>query len=212
MSGLPKAARLAALFVALVVLAHALDRVAYERLVVSGVYDEDWGRMLRVMGYWPLWLAASIAIALHDWPLRARLGVRAALSRAWFLLLAVTASGIVGELLKLVFRRERPGAHDGAYFFRPWSERPLYNGGLALPSTHTIVAFGAAAGLARLFPRSAPVYYLLAAGCGLTRVLAHAHFVSDVVVAALAAWLVVAFVWKRWFADQHLVSKETSTM
>jgi len=44
-----------------------------------------------------------------------------------------------------VFRRERPRAHGGEYFFRAFTDRPLHNGGLALPSTHAIVAFGAAA-------------------------------------------------------------------
>src|SRR5690606_20175073 len=106
-------------------------------------------------------------------------------------------SGVVGELLKLVFRRERPRAHDGAYVFRAFADRPLHSGGLALPSSHAIIAFGAAAMLARLFPRTAPVWSTLAAGCALPRVAAGAHFLSDVVVSALAAWAVVALLWRR---------------
>ncbi|MFN7456396.1 MAG: phosphatase PAP2 family protein, partial [Gemmatimonas sp.] len=46
--------------------------------------------------------------------------------------------------------------------------------------------------LARLFPRARWVFYALAAGCGLTRVMATAHFLSDTVVAACVAWGVVA--------------------
>lgn len=174
-----------------------LDRWAYEHLVYERVHEEDWGRALRVMGYWPLWLLAAIALVLNDWPRRARGALYPAIMRGWLLIGSVTASGIVGELLKLVFRRERPRAHAGEYFFRPFTDRPFSSGGLALPSSHAIVAFGAAAMLSRLFPRAAPVWYLLAIGCGLTRVLAGAHFVSDIVVSGLVAWLVAAWLWRR---------------
>jgi membrane-associated phospholipid phosphatase len=43
---------------------------------------------------------------------------------------------------------------------------------------------------AYLFPRTAPVWLLWAAGCAVTRVLAQAHFTSDVVLAAIAGALV----------------------
>jgi membrane-associated phospholipid phosphatase len=52
--------------------------------------------------------------------------------------------------------------------------------------------------LARLFPRSAPVWYLLAAGCALTRVMQQAHFLSDVVLSALVAWLIASMLWRRY--------------
>jgi membrane-associated phospholipid phosphatase len=59
-----------------------------------------------------------------------------------------------------------------------------------------MVAFSAAAMLSRLFPRAAPVWYAFAIGCGLSRVLAGAHFVSDIAVAALAGYAVTALVWR----------------
>jgi membrane-associated phospholipid phosphatase len=181
----------------LVIAAHAADRWAYEALAVEGVYEEDWGRMLRVMGFLPFWLAAGIALVLHDWPLRLPGSVRPAVRRGLLLVGSAALSGGVGELLKLLFRRERPRAHDGEYFFRAFTDRPLHSGGLALPSSHAIIAFGAAAMLARLFPRASPVWYALAAGCGLTRVAAGAHFLSDIAVAFLAAWAVAALLWRR---------------
>jgi membrane-associated phospholipid phosphatase len=188
------------LVIALMVMvgAHLVDGWAYRHLVMADVYGRDWGRMFRVMGFAPIWLLAAIALVLTDWPLRLERGARAAWVRGSLLLGSVAAAGILGELLKLLFRRERPGAHDGAYVFRAFSDRPFYSGGLALPSSHSIVAFGAACMLARLFPRAAPVWYLLAVGCGLTRVMAHAHFVSDVAAAALVAWAVAAWLWRRW--------------
>ena len=182
----------------LLLVAFLADGWAYRNLGVEGIHDEDWGRLLRVMGYLPLWLLLGTALVLHDWPRRTAESVRPALRRGLLLVGGAAVSGIVGELLKLLFRRERPRAHDGEYFFRAFTDRPLHSGGLALPSSHAIVAFGAAAMLARLFPRAAPVWYLLAAGCAFTRVAAGAHFVSDVVVSFLAAWLVVAWLWRKY--------------
>jgi membrane-associated phospholipid phosphatase len=112
-------------------------------------------------------------------------------------------SGGVAEVLKLLFRRERPGLHDGASVFRAFSDRPFSTSALGMPSSHVMVAFAGAVVLARLFPRTAPVAYLLAAGCAATRVLAHAHFASDVVVGALAGWAVGALMWTRFGADRH---------
>ncbi|HEX9109249.1 MAG TPA: phosphatase PAP2 family protein [Longimicrobiales bacterium] len=208
------------LFAIIAVLAMAaallLDRAAYTYLYDPGVYDHDWGRMLRTMGFLPFWLAGALALWLHD---RARPGqatsggltgdaARGAPGRrgsagALLLALAPTLAGVAGELLKLVIRRERPWAHAGDYVFRSFSDHPLSSGGLAMPSSHSVVAFGAAFALARLFPRTAPVWYVLATGCALTRVAARAHFLSDVTLGALLAWAVVAALW-RWDATRQL--------
>jgi len=162
-----------------------------QHLTYPEVYEHDWGRFLRVMGFLPTWFAAALALGLMD---RARGGERWWL-RGTLLALGPTLSGIAGELLKLVVRRERPPAQGAEYIFRPWSDHPFATGGLGMPSSHTVVAFGAAATLARLFPEARVVWYVLAAGCGITRVLAHAHFLSDVVVAAALAIGVVALMW-----------------
>ena len=163
----------------------ALDRWAYDHVVYARVYEQDWGRLLRIVGFWPTWVVAAFALWLHD----RGSATSAPHTRRRALLLAGSPalSGIVAEILKLAIRRERPEPHDGAYFFRSFADRPFSTSGLALPSSHTIVAFGAAAMLAYLFPRARWVWFGLATGCALTRVLAHAHFLSDVVVAALAA-------------------------
>ena len=191
------ALRVAVISTALVLVAHLLDGWFYAHFVDEAVYEHDWGRLLRIMGYFPTWVIAALALVLTDWPLRAAGGLGRAFERGLLLFGGAAAGGIAAELLKLMFRRERPRAHEGEYFFRSFADRPLHTGGLALPSSHALVAFAASAMLARLFPRAAPVWYALAAGCALTRVAAQAHFLSDVVIAAIAAWLVVAWIWKR---------------
>lgn len=174
--------------------AHLVDRWAFAHLADPGLAGTDLGRMLRVMGFLPLWATAALALVLHD---RAERGARAAYARGLLLLGGATLGGAAAELLKLVFRRERPRAHAGEYVFRAWTERPLSTGGLALPSSHALVAWGAAGVLARLFPRARWVWYALAAGCSWSRVAAGAHFVSDVVLSGVVGLLVAEGLW-RW--------------
>jgi membrane-associated phospholipid phosphatase len=185
----PRASFFAALAAAIVI-AHLLDGWVYTHFRVENVYGADWGRALRVMGFLPLWLVAALALALHDRDTRGYY-------RGALLAGSATLGGIAAELLKLVLRRLRPAAQDGEYAFRAFSDRPFSTGGLALPSSHALVAFGAAAMLSRLFPAARIVWWGVAWGCALTRVASGAHFLSDVVVAAIVGWLVAWLLWRR---------------
>lgn len=190
--------RVAAVAGVAIVVAHLLDPLAQRYFTDPEIYSSDFGRLLRVQGFYLLWVAVGVSLFLHDWPRGedpAR--KRDAARRGGMILLAPALGGLVAEIGKISFRRLRPGEVPGEYLFRSWAERPFHSGGLGLPSSHTLVAFAGAAILARLFPRAAPVFYLLAAGCGLSRVAAGAHFLSDIVVAAVLGWLVAAGVW-RW--------------
>ena len=169
-----------------------LDPWAYNHVLLPSVYDHDWGRLLRVYGSLVLWAPLALCVWLEARG-RAPDGARPAA----LVLLGPLTAGAVAEVIKIVVRRERPGLHDGAYVFRAFGDRPFYTGDIGFPSSHAMVAFAGAAVLARLFPRTAPVVYLVAAGCGLTRILAHAHFASDVVAGAIGGWAVVALLWGR---------------
>ncbi|MCC7195424.1 MAG: phosphatase PAP2 family protein [Gemmatimonadaceae bacterium] len=177
------------------------DRWAYDAMFSPRVYDQDWARLLRLMGWYPTWMLAALAILLAGRAGGAacapgeEVGPRARGAAAWsagarslYMLLAPAVSGIACEVLKLVIRRQRPEVHAGAYGFRPWSDQPFSTAGLATPSSHAMVAFAAATALARLFPGARWLWYALAAGCAITRVMAHAHFVSDVALGALLGW------------------------
>jgi membrane-associated phospholipid phosphatase len=162
------------------------DKWVFDHLWHDRLYDLDWARFLRVMGFLPTWLVAALALWLQgrtDDPLRAS-------RRAWYLVLAPTAAGLMAEILKLLLRRERPEVDNGLYVFRTWAHQPWSTAGLALPSSHTMVAFGAATALARLFPKAKWVWFVLAAGCGATRILSRAHYLSDVTFGALMGWCV----------------------
>ena len=173
------------------VAAHLLDGIAFQQLRYPEVHGHDWGRLLRVMGFLPTWIFAAAALALHDRDATPRY------RRANLLFFAAGLAGLAGEILKITIRRLRPG-ETGEYVFRAFSERTFSSSGLGMPSSHAIIAFGAAAMLSRLFPRAWVVWWLLAWGCGLTRILHGKHFLSDIVLAAIVGWLVAALLWKKW--------------
>lgn len=185
-----------AITIAATAVAMLVDRTVFEFINAPTVYDKDLGRLLRIMGFAGTWLALALAVGLqHSGDGEARATAR---RRGWLLFWSPMAAGALAEVLKIVVRRERPALNDGAYGFREWSERTLSGAGLAFPSSHTAVAFGGAFMLGRLFPRARWIGYVLAAGCGITRVLARAHFVSDVVFAAGLGWFVSWLLWRKW--------------
>ncbi|NQU10976.1 phosphatase PAP2 family protein [bacterium] len=103
----------------------------------------------------------------------------------------------VGEVLKFAIGRLRPRLAGGEHLFRPGSEFEWNTSGLATPSSHAIIAFGAAWILGRLFPQARLIWLGLATGCAVTRVLQGSHFLSDVYLSAVVSRGVVTLLW-RW--------------
>lgn len=180
--------RVALLAVLAIVLAHLGDGYAYQHLAKDGVLDADFGRMLRIVGYLPLWLLLAVAAWLQTKDRRTALLIGG----------MPTLGGLVAEVFKIVLRRERPKLHEGEYFFRPYADHFWSTRDIGLPSSHALVAFSGAWILCRVYPKAWPVWLGLAAGCALTRVQAQAHFLSDVTVAAVVAYGMVAWCWGRW--------------
>ena len=113
MAGRPALARFLPVLVgvALLVVAHLLDPWAGHALRLPSANDRDWGRLLRILGFAPTWLAIAGLFWLES---RDRSGPpeRAAdLARTgWAIVIAVAVGGILAELAKLLIRRERPAA------------------------------------------------------------------------------------------------------
>ncbi len=178
-------------------LAQLVDWWAAAHVVLPRFQNTDLGRLLRIQGFLPTWIFVGIALVLVDWPLRSTGGAWAAWRRGALVTGSAALSGALGELLKIVIRRQRPGQSAGEYLFRDWADRPLSTAGLGLPSSHVVVAVGALAMLGLLFPRARPVCYVLAAGCAFSRVAAHAHFVSDVTLAAIVGIATAGLLYRR---------------
>jgi len=187
----------AATLIVLFVIAQMTDQWVFHHFTYAGIYERGWGRLLRIPGYLPAWALVALALVQHDWVPRVRRTLRQASRRGLLLVSSAAIAGAAAELLKLAFRRERPGLTDGVHMFRPWHDQPFSTAELGLPSSEAAVAFAAAAMLARLFPESAMLWYGLALGCGLTRVASAAHFLSDVALAALVGYLVTLILWPR---------------
>ena len=174
--------------------ATALDQWAVGALVDKSLAQEDWNRGLRVLGYVPTWLVVGAAMVVIDMR-RVRDGLMRAgedaLGRGLGVVVGALAGGAAAEIMKLIVRRERPDAEHAGYVFRSFADGTFDSGGLGFPSSHTAVAFGAAWALCRMHPEGKVLWVLLGLGCGMTRVMAGAHWVSDVVGAALVAYAAV---------------------
>ena len=100
---------------------------------------------------------------------------------------AVTLTAAATEWAKVLFHRPRP------YLYVPGAATPTADDGRSMPSSHTSVAFAAAAayasilhrrGLARSHAAQIGVLFGAAAVTGALRVVAHKHFPTDVAAGA----------------------------
>jgi membrane-associated phospholipid phosphatase len=100
---------------------------------------------------------------------------------------AMADSFLVSEALKLAIQRERPQL-DGSHGLL-WQQESLSS---SFPSQHAALAWSAAAVLAREYPGTITQWsaYGLASLISISRITAEAHFPSDVVVGAIAGYLI----------------------
>jgi undecaprenyl-diphosphatase len=113
-----------------------------------------------------VWLALGLVLAV-------------AWRRVWpfvLVLLAVAAADGVTGLLKLAVGEHRPNEPD------PLVTIPHSH---SFPSGHTATAFAGATVLARLLPRGAPAFYLLALAVAYSRLYVGVHFPLDLVGGAV---------------------------
>lgn len=141
-------------------------------------------------GYGHVNAALAVTIMVYGFLLgRARAVVAGRLG-----LFAVILGGLSVQIPKHLFCRSRPLAEGAGRFF---TDFPCLDKGAWLksfPSGHSVTAFALAYVLSRVYPRSSPVVYTLAAVVAFSRVYLASHFLSDVVAGAalglLAGWLV----------------------
>ena len=185
-------------------LAMPLDPLVFGRFDHIDLGAMDWYRMLRIVGYLPTWLIVALAFVLIDSKRAPKIGWPLATSRMGLMGMSVILAAIIAELMKLGVRRLRPNAADGQYLFRAWTDGPLNNSGLGMPSSHAAVAFAAMTLLCYLYPRAAIVWIPLAIGCALSRCITDAHFISDAAVGAALGILAAKAVWHDHLSRHHL--------
>lgn len=192
-------------------LASFADQWCFDRVHMVGVYDHAWGVSLRTMGViWP-WLGLALLAAL--WEMRPQMGRervswKQAAGRGLVVAAAPFIAGAITWVLKHVAHRHRPPATEPAavtHLFDALFGAARHAAGTpgvdpdvwySFPSGHATLAFAGAFAMARLYPRTQVAWFALAVGCAFTRLLAHAHHLSDVVFGAgvgfVGAWCAVS--------------------
>jgi membrane-associated phospholipid phosphatase len=102
---------------------------------------------------------------------------------------------VVEQGMKLIFWRERPTVDNAkGKFFQ--SSAGIDS---SFPSSHSVVAWSAAAVLVGEYPSrlSQVLIYSAATGVSLTRVMGQQHFPTDVIVGSVAGWLVGHHVFRK---------------
>ena len=192
---------LAVLFFAVVVAALAdpdvAGRVSHERHVVleTGVILSYFG----LSGYMLVLSAAVAFVALvverrAERPLLA-LQARILKSRAILFFVAVATSGIVCQVIKHALGRARPRflSQVGAYHFVGPSFRSGTDG---FPSGHTTTVFAAALVFSLFKPSWKAGFFAVAGVIGVARILAGAHYPSDVFAGAVLGTAVASSVYR----------------
>ena len=140
---------------------------------------------------------AAAAVALWLWAHTLSEPTRAARLRAFaamplFLFLAIAVSGLVTDLLKVVFGRARPKLlfANETFGFDWWGTKADF---WSFPSGHATTVVAIAAALYCLWPRFLPLYVGFAILVSLSRAVIGAHYVSDVIVAAFIAIAATAY-------------------
>jgi membrane-associated phospholipid phosphatase len=106
-------------------------------------------------------------------------------SAAAFLFVAVAASGIANDLIKVLVGRSRPGLliSKGVYGFNPFTDKYIY---ASFPSGHSNTIASLCYGLYRVMERFKYELLTIALAVMTSRVVVGAHFPSDVL---FGAWL-----------------------
>jgi lipid A 4'-phosphatase len=119
--------------------------------------------------------------------------------RALFLFVAVASSGLVADLVKLIFGRARPKLlfADGFYGFTWGAGQADY---WSFPSGHAATAAALAVALYLLWPRGRALYLVAALLVAASRIIITAHYVSDVLMGAAIGGVIA---WACWQAFER---------
>lgn len=105
------------------------------------------------------------------------------------------SKGIV-DIMKSMFGRARPYAHEGSHSFKAFSGRDSF------PSKHTVIAFSAISAWIFYYPSSYTyALFLLPATTGLARMALDAHWATDVMASALIG-TAVSYYLTKWHNRQ----------
>ena len=119
-------------------------------------------------------------------------------ARAIFVWLSVAISGILVNIIKIIFARPRPKVlfSDNLYGFEYFK----FGQSWSFPSGHSATALSLGLSLVFLFPKYKKEFLLVAIMISFSRVVLCAHFLSDVLIGGLFGALTVV-VLERYFSN-----------
>ena len=125
--------------------------------------------------------------------------------------LFVLLCGLLSNAMKAIIPRQRPYVFDKAVSDRgaavweswgtPWTESWMEEEIRSFPSGHTATAVAMAIALSYAYPKGRPLFFTMAALASLQRIVAGAHYPSDVLFSAALAFT-LALVW-AWFTHRN---------
>ena len=145
----------------------------------------------------------AIAVQRRVETARRALKARILAERAIFFFVAIATSGIVCQVIKHLLGRARPRflSQFGAYHFAG----PSFRSGIdSFPSGHTTTVFAAAVVFSLFKPSWKVGFFALAVSIGIVRILAGAHYPSDVLAGAALGSAVASFL-ARSFRNRGLL-------
>jgi len=121
--------------------------------------------------------------------------------RSLFLLISISASGLISILIKWLAGRYRPNMlENGFYGFNYFGVGHEFT---SFPSGHTITGFSLAAAVSILFPRLSIPAFIVAVSIGISRILITSHYLSDVIAGACIGILSTMMV--KYFFDRQKI-------
>lgn len=144
------------------------------------------------------WIAVFLAVLIA-----ARIGrFQAVAAWAWFGLLSIILSGLLVPLIKITIGRVRPGLflEEGIYGFQFFKIGYHFN---SCPSGHATTIATACTVFWLMNRRLGPLWVLIAAAVGVTRVILEAHFMSDVFLGFLTGVTVTLLIQMWWISDNQ---------
>lgn len=130
--------------------------------------------------------------------------------RMLFLVLAISASGIVNTIIKWAAGRNRP-INLFNYDFYGFNFFEVIYESTSFPSGHALTVFSLAAALSILYPRTRFIVFPAAIIIALSRVVLTSHFLSDIMAGAVLGTictLVVKYFFDRYRVELSPYSKE----
>jgi len=143
-----------------------------------------------------IFLISSIAIKKFDFKRVKKLQIA-----SLYILLSVVISGLIADVIKLIFARYRPPAYilHQNYGFNWFEWGYMVN---SFPSGHSATAFSLFLALGLIFKRALIPFLILAFLVAFSRTAIGVHYLSDVIVGSLIGALTALYLYEKIYKER----------